>query len=222
MNDRRQFAAAAAALRDRINAAHLDAGVLIVDPSTAWIEPGIEIAPDAVIEPNVTIGGTGAIGARTTVGSGSRLSDTTVGVDCTIRASAVEGSTIGDRSDVGPFAHVRPGCTIASDVHVGNFAELKSASVAATAKIGHHCYIGDAEIGEGANIGAGTITANYDGVHKFRTTIGARAFTGVGTLLVAPVALGEGAKTGAGAVVTKDVPPGTLVVGVPARPISRD
>jgi len=221
VNDRRQFSVATAALRTRVNELHMAAGVLIVDPTSAWIDPTVSIAPDAVIEPNVTLVGASEIGARTTIGSGSRLNDTTVGADCTIRASDIEGSSIGDRSDVGPFAHVRRGCTIASDVHIGNFAELKSATVAAGAKVGHHCYIGDTEIGEAANIGAGTITANYDGTQKFCTSIGARAFTGVGTLLVAPVTLGVGAKTGAGAVVTKDVPPGALVVGVPARQIAK-
>ena len=134
-----------------------------------------------------------------------------------MRSSAIEGSSIESHVDVGPFAHIRPGCTIAAKCHIGNFAELKSTSLATGAKVGHHSYLGDAEVGERANIGAGTITANYDGVQKRKTLIGADAFTGVGTLIVAPAGIGIGAKTGAGTVVLADVPDGCTAVGVPAR-----
>ena len=135
-----------------------------------------------------------------------------------MRSSVIESSELADGVDVGPFAHLRPGCTIGAKAHVGNFAELKATSLGDGAKVGHHAYLGDTSVGEGANIGAGTITANYDGATKHRTEIGARAFTGVGTLLVAPVRLGIEAKTGAGSVVTRDVPDGVLVFGVPAKP----
>jgi bifunctional UDP-N-acetylglucosamine pyrophosphorylase/glucosamine-1-phosphate N-acetyltransferase len=217
VNDRHQFADVAAALRERINEGHLDRGVALIDPTTAWIDVQVEIAADAVIEPGVTLVGATRIGARTRIGSGSRIEATAIGEDCIVRSSAIEGSTIASHVDVGPFAHIRPGCTIASNCHVGNFAELKVTSLAAGAKVGHHSYLGDAEVGERANIGAGTITANYNGVKKLKTLIGADAFTGVGTLIVAPAGIGIGAKTGAGTVVLADVPDGCTAVGVPAR-----
>ena len=217
VNDRHQFADVAAALRERINEGHLDRGVALIDPTTAWIDVQVEIAADSVIEPGVTLLGATSIGARTRVGSGSRIEATSIGEDCTIRSSAIESSAIASHVDVGPFAHIRPGCTIASNCHVGNFAELKATSLATGAKVGHHSYLGDAEVGERANIGAGTITANYDGVKKLKTLIGADAFTGVGTLIVAPAGIGIGAKTGAGTVVLADIPDGCTAVGVPAR-----
>ncbi|MEI6848924.1 MAG: UDP-N-acetylglucosamine diphosphorylase/glucosamine-1-phosphate N-acetyltransferase, partial [bacterium] len=194
-----------------------DRGVALIDPTTAWIDVQVEIAADSVIEPGVTLLGARSIGARTRVGSGSRIEATSIGEDCTIRSSAIESSAIASHVDVGPFAHIRPGCTIASNCHVGNFAELKATSLATGAKVGHHSYLGDAEVGERANIGAGTITANYDGVKKLKTLIGADAFTGVGTLIVAPAGIGIGAKTGAGTVVLADIPDGCTAVGVPAR-----
>jgi len=217
VNDRHQFADVAAALRERINEGHLDRGVALIDPTTAWIDVQVEIAADSVIEPGVTLLGATSIGARTRVGSGSRIEASSIGEDCTIRSSAIESSAIASHVDVGPFAHIRPGCTIASNCHVGNFAELKATSLATGAKVGHHSYLGDAEVGERANIGAGTITANYDGVKKLKTLIGADAFTGVGTLIVAPAGIGIGAKTGAGTVVLADIPDGCTAVGVPAR-----
>jgi bifunctional UDP-N-acetylglucosamine pyrophosphorylase/glucosamine-1-phosphate N-acetyltransferase len=217
VNDRHQFANVAAALRERINEGHLDRGVALIDPTTAWIDVQVEIAADAVIEPGVTLLGATSIGARTRVGSGSRIEATSIGEDCIVRSSAIEGSSIASHVDVGPFAHIRPGCTIASHCHVGNFAELKATSLAAGAKVGHHSYLGDTEVGERANIGAGTITANYNGVQKHKTIIGADAFTGVGTLIVAPAGIGIGAKTGAGTVVLADIPDGCTAVGVPAR-----
>jgi bifunctional UDP-N-acetylglucosamine pyrophosphorylase/glucosamine-1-phosphate N-acetyltransferase len=217
VNDRHQFADVAAALRERINEGHLDRGVALIDPTTAWIDVQVEIAADAVIEPGVTLLGATRIGARTRIGSGSRIEATTIGEDCIVRSSAIEGSRLSSNVDVGPFAHVRPGCTIEANCHVGNFAELKATSLAPGARVGHHSYLGDAEVGERANIGAGTITANYDGVQKLKTAIGANAFIGVGTLIVAPAVIGVGSKTGAGTVVLADIPDGCTAVGVPAR-----
>lgn len=217
VNDRHQFADVAAALRERINRGHLDRGVAIIDPTTAWIDAQVEIAADAVIEPNVTLRGATRIGTGTRIENGSRIEETSIGDECIVRASAIEHSHIASRVDVGPFAHIRPGCTIESDCHVGNFAELKATHLGSGAKVGHHSYLGDAEVGERANIGAGTITANYDGTKKQKTQIGAEAFTGVGTLIVAPAGVGVGAKTGAGTVVLADIPDGCTAVGVPAR-----
>lgn len=222
VNDRRQFADAAAALRERINAAHLERGVGMMDPTTVWIEPTVSIAADVVIEPNVMLSGNTTIATGTRIEAGSRVHESVIGEGCTIRSSDIDGSTLASGVDVGPFAHIRPGCTIGAGAHVGNFAELKATTLSAKVKVGHHSYLGDTSVGEGSNIGAGTITANYDGEKKHATVIGARVFTGVGTLIVAPLTMGDGSKSGAGAVVLKDVPAGALVVGVPARTIGKE
>ena len=222
VNDRRQFADAAAALRERINAAHLERGVGMMDPTTVWIEPTVSIAADVVIEPSVMLSGNTTIATGTRIEAGSRIHESVIGEGCTIRSSHIDGSTLASGVDVGPFAHIRPGCTIGAGAHVGNFAELKATTLSAKVKVGHHSYLGDTSVGEGSNIGAGTITANYDGEKKHATVIGARVFTGVGTLIVAPLTMGDGSKSGAGAVVLKDVPTGALVVGVPARTVGKE
>ena len=222
VNDRRQFADAAAALRERINAAHLERGVGMMDPTTVWIEPTVSIAADVAIEPNVMLSGNTTIATGTRIEAGSRIHESVIGEGCTIRSSDIDGSTLASGVDVGPFAHIRPGCTIGASAHVGNFAELKATTLSAKVKVGHHSYLGDTSVGEGSNIGAGTITANYDGEKKHATVIGARVFTGVGTLIVAPLTMGDGSKSGAGAVVLKDVPTGALVVGVPARTVGKE
>jgi len=222
VNDRRQFADAAAALRERINAAHLERGVGMMDPTTVWIEPTVSIAADVVIEPSVMLSGNTTIATGTRIEAGSRIHESVIGEGCTIRSSDIDGSTLASGVDVGPFAHIRPGCTIGAGAHVGNFAELKATTLSAKVKVGHHSYLGDTSVGEGSNIGAGTITANYDGEKKHATVIGARVFTGVGTLIVAPLTMGDGSKSGAGAVVLKDVPTGALVVGVPARTVGKE
>jgi len=222
VNDRRQFADAAAALRERINAAHLERGVGMMDPTTVWIEPTVSIAADVVIEPNVMLSGNTTIATGTRIEAGSRIHESVIGEGCTIRSSDIDGATLASGVDVGPFAHIRPGCTIGAGAHVGNFAELKATTLSAKVKVGHHSYLGDTSVGEGSNIGAGTITANYDGEKKHATVIGARVFTGVGTLIVAPLTMGDGSKSGAGAVVLKDVPAGALVVGVPARTVVKE
>jgi bifunctional UDP-N-acetylglucosamine pyrophosphorylase/glucosamine-1-phosphate N-acetyltransferase len=151
------------------------------------------------------------------IGAGSQLLDATVGRRARVWASIVESSTVEDGATVGPFSHLRPGSVVGAGAEVGNYAELKNAHLGAGSKQHHMSYLGDAEIGAGANIGAGAITANYDGRRKHRTVIGDGAFIGVDTMLVAPVTVGDGARTGAGAVVTRDVPAGKLAVGVPAR-----
>jgi bifunctional UDP-N-acetylglucosamine pyrophosphorylase / glucosamine-1-phosphate N-acetyltransferase len=151
------------------------------------------------------------------IGSGSQIHDSTIGADCRIWASVVESSEVGDEVHIGPFSHLRPGSVVGRGARLGNFAEVKNSTLGEGVQQHHMSYLGDADVGARTNVGAGTITANWDGRRKLRTTIGADVFLGVDSMLVAPITLGNGAKTAAGAVVTKDVPAGKLAVGVPAR-----
>lgn len=217
INDRAELAQAEWDLRTRINAAHMRAGVTMRDPSTVYADVGVTIAADVVLEPNVILRGSTSIGEGTVVGAGSQIVDSRVGAGCVVWASIVEGSTVEDGARVGPFSHLRPGSVIGRGAEVGNFAEVKNSRLGEGVKQHHVSYLGDAELGAGTNVGAGTITANFDGRAKHRTTIGERVFLGVDTMLRAPVTIGDDARTGAGAVVTRDVPPGKLAVGVPAR-----
>lgn len=217
INDRSQLAQAEWDLRTELNLQHMRAGVTMLDPSTVYIETTVELAPDVVLEPNVSLRGATRVGEGTTIGSGSRIEDSAIGRDCRVQASVVERSEVGDRVVIGPFAHLRPGSVVGDDAEIGNYAEVKNSRLGRRVKQHHVSYLGDAEVGAGTNVGAGTITANYDGTRKHRTTIGEGVFLGVDTMLRAPVTLGDGAKTGAGAVVTHDVPAGALAVGVPAR-----
>ena len=175
------------------------------------------LAEDVTLEPNVTLRGATMIGEGTTIGAGSQIIDSTIGARCLVWASIVEASTVEDGARIGPFSHLRPGSHVGPDAEIGNFAELKNTRLGRGVRQHHMSYLGDAELGDGTNVGAGTITANYDGQKKHRTTIGKRVFLGVDTMLRAPITIGDDAKTGAGAVVTKDVPSGKLAVGMPAR-----
>ena len=205
VKDRIRLAQAAKAIKKRILNQHMLAGVTIVDPDSTFVDAAVTIGQDTVIEPFTVIKG------RSSVGS-----------DCRIGPHVhIEDAKIGDRSDCGPFAKLRPGTEIADDVHVGSFTELVRTKVGRASKVPHVSYLGDADVGEGVNIGAGTITANFDGTNKNRTKIGDGAFVGVDTMLVAPVKLGRQSRTGAGSVVTKDVPDGATAVGVPARVVRR-
>jgi bifunctional UDP-N-acetylglucosamine pyrophosphorylase/glucosamine-1-phosphate N-acetyltransferase len=217
INDRSQLAAAEWTLRVRLNEAHMRAGVTMRDPSTVYLDWDVDLAPDVTLEPNVILRGATTVGAGSVIGPFSQLIDSTVGERATVWASVVEQSVIEDEATVGPFSHLRPKSVVGRGAEVGNFAELKNTRLGAGSKQHHNSYLGDADVGERVNVGAGTITANYDGATKHRTTIGDGAFLGVDTMLVAPVVVGEGARTGAGAVVTRDVPAGKLAVGVPAR-----
>ena len=217
INDRSQLAQAEWDLRAELNQAHMRAGVTMVDPSTVYLEPDVELAEDVVLEPNVILRGRTRIGQGTVIGAGSQLIDTVVGRDCRIWASVLEASEVEDEVVIGPFAHLRPGSSIGRGARLGNFAEVKNSRLGPGVQQHHVSYLGDADVGERTNVGAGTITANYDGTTKHRTTIGARVLLGVDTMLRAPVALGDASRTGAGAVVTHDVPPGALAVGMPAR-----
>ncbi|MGZ6294356.1 MAG: bifunctional UDP-N-acetylglucosamine diphosphorylase/glucosamine-1-phosphate N-acetyltransferase GlmU [Candidatus Limnocylindrales bacterium] len=217
INDRVQLATAEADLRWRILEGHLLAGVTMVDPSTVYVDADVELAEDVVLEPNVVLRGQTRVGGGSTIGAGSQLFDSEIGAGCRIWASILEGAIVEDEATVGPFAHLRPGSHIGRGAELGNFAEVKNSRLGPRTKQHHMSYLGDATVGEGVNVGAGTITANYDGRRKHRTTVGDGAFLGVDTMLVAPVEIGAGARTGAGAVVTHDVPAGKLAVGVPAR-----
>lgn len=217
VNDRAELAHAEWDMRVEINDRWMRAGVTMQDPSTAYIDHTVQLAPDVTLEPNVILRGATVVGRGTRIGAGSQIHDSTIGEDCTVWASIVERSVIEDRATVGPMSHLRPGAHVGRRSEVGNFAEIKNSRLGEHVRQHHMSYLGDAELGADTNVGAGTITANYDGVRKHRTTIGERVFLGVDTMLRAPVTLGDGAKTGAGAVVTKDVPAGKLAVGVPAR-----
>jgi bifunctional UDP-N-acetylglucosamine pyrophosphorylase/glucosamine-1-phosphate N-acetyltransferase len=205
VKDRIRLAAASNVMRMRILDSLMLGGVTIVDPASTFVDATVAIGQDTVVEPFSVLKG------RTTIGTGCRVGPHV----------HIEDASIGDRSDCGPFVRLRPGTEIAEDVHVGSFAELVRTKVGRGSRVPHMSYLGDTDLGEDANIGAGTITANYDGTNKNRTRIGDGAFVGVDTMLVAPVKLGRGARTGAGSVVTKDVPDGATAVGVPARVIRR-
>lgn len=205
----------------RIRSKWLDTGVRMLDPSTVYIDSTVEIGPDAVIQPNTHLRGRASIGAGSEVGPNSIVEDTTVGERCRIVASVLEQSWVGNDVTIGPFAHLRPGARIEDEAELGNYAEVKASTIGPRTKIHHFSYIGDATLGADTNVGAGTITCNYDGEHKHRTTVGDGVFIGSDTMLIAPVTLGDGARTGAGSVVNRDVPAGQVVVGVPARPIRR-
>jgi bifunctional UDP-N-acetylglucosamine pyrophosphorylase/glucosamine-1-phosphate N-acetyltransferase len=217
INDRAQLAEATFAMQARINERHLLAGVTMLDPTTAHVDASVVLAADVTLEPNVSLHGSTSVAAGTLIGTGSQVFDTVIGRDCRILASVLESSEVEDAVQIGPFAHLRPGSSIGTGARLGNYAEVKNSRLDAGVQQHHMSYIGDAQVGARTNIGAGTITANYDGKRKTRTTIGADAFIGVDTMLIAPVELGAGARTGAGAVVNRDVPAGKLAVGVPAR-----
>jgi bifunctional UDP-N-acetylglucosamine pyrophosphorylase/glucosamine-1-phosphate N-acetyltransferase len=221
INDRAELADAVHHLQARINEEHMLRGVTMDDPSTAYVEPTVRLAQDVTLEANVILRGLTTVGEGTRIGAGSQILDSAIGRACTVWASVLESAEVEDHVRIGPFAHLRPGSSIGTRAEVGNFAEVKKSRLESGVRQHHFSYLGDAHVGRNANIGAGTVTANYDGTRKLPTTIGEGAFIGVDTMLVAPVTVGEGAKTGAGAVVTRDVPPGAVVVGVPARPLVR-
>jgi bifunctional UDP-N-acetylglucosamine pyrophosphorylase/glucosamine-1-phosphate N-acetyltransferase len=221
INTRLHLAEAAALLQRRINRRWMSEGVTIIDPQTTFIEPDVLIGQDTIVWPNTYLQGKTVIGEDCTLGPDAIIRDTKIGNNCRVLASVLESAVMEDEVDIGPFGHLRKGAHLAQGVHMGNFGEVKDAYLGPGTKMGHFSYVGNATIGSGVNIGAGVITCNYDGKKKHATVIGEDVFVGSDTMLVAPVELGDGARTGAGSVVTKDVPPDTLAVGAPARAIRR-
>lgn len=219
VNTRVHLAEAEAAMRRRINEMHMFNGVTLIDPATTYIEAGVTIGPDTVIWPNTFIQGETSIGSGCAIGPNTHIRASKIGDRCTVFFSVMEGAWLENDVEMGPFARLRKGAHLCDHVHMGNFGEVKDSTLGPGVKMGHFSYIGNAQIGANVNIGAGTITCNYDGEKKHPTEIGAGAFIGSDTMLVAPVKVGERARTGAGAVVTRDLPPDSLAVGVPARVI---
>ena len=218
INDRVELARAEQLMRDRINRELMLNGVTLVDPANTYVEATVTIAPDTIVYPGCYLYGKTTIGRDCQIGPAAIIHDSRIGDHCKITASMLEGTTLEDDVDVGPFSHMRKGAYLAKGVHIGNFAEVKNSRLGPGAKQGHMSYLGDATIGADVNIGAGTITCNFDGKNKFPTEIGEGTFIGSDTMLVAPVKIGKHAKTGAGSVVTRDVGDDELVYGVPARP----
>ncbi len=221
INDRVELAIARRKMNERLCAQHMRDGVTIIDPVTTYLEPELVIGQDTIIYPNTSIGRLSQIGKSSTIGPNARLSMAKLGDRVTVRDSVIVESMVGSDVTIGPFAHLRGNTCLADGVSIGNFVEVKKSQLARGVKASHLTYLGDATIGENTNVGAGTITCNYDGTQKHPTTIGRDAFIGSNSALVAPVTIGDGALVGAGAVVTKDVAAGDRVVGNPARSIGR-
>lgn len=218
INTRKQQAEAEKILRSRIIDKHLTNGVTIIDPNTTFIDSEVEIAQDVTIYPFNYLEGKTKIGSNTVINQNCKIKDAVIADNVNILSNTViKESKVGANTNVGPFAYLRPGSKVENNCKIGDFVELKKTTVKTGAKVPHLCYAGDAEIGEGTNIGAGTIFANYDGEKKHRTTIGKNAFIGSDSILIAPLTIGDGAKTAAGSVVTKNIKSGDTVMGVPAR-----
>jgi bifunctional UDP-N-acetylglucosamine pyrophosphorylase/glucosamine-1-phosphate N-acetyltransferase len=212
VNTRVQLARLGAELNRRTLEGWMLAGVEVVDPGTTWVDVTVDLAPDVSLQPGVQLHGDTAVAAGARIGPDTTLTDCAVGEDATVIRTHGSQAVIGARASVGPFAYLRPGTTLGVKGKIGTFVETKNAQVADGAKVPHLSYVGDAQIGEGSNIGAGTIFANYDGVAKHSTTVGSQVSTGANNTFVAPVEIGDGAATGAGTVVRRNVPPGALAV----------
>ena len=212
VNDRVELAAAAAVLRRRLLERLMLAGVTVTDPATTYVDADVEVGQDTVLAPMTFLEAGTRVGARCRLGPNVRLVGCTVGDDATVSQAVAVQAAIGDRASVGPFASLRPGTDLREGAKAGTFVEVKNSTVGAGSKVPHLSYVGDADIGAGANVGAGTVFVNYDGVDKHRTVVGDGAFIGSDTMLVAPVTVGSGAQTAAGSTITKDVPPDALAI----------
>ena len=217
VNTRVELAAAEDVVRRRIRERHMLAGVTFHDPASSFVDADVDIAPDVVIDRGCILEGRTRIGTGTRIGPYTIVRDTRIGERCRVEASVLEGATLEDDVTVGPYSHLRPGAHLEKGVQLGNFGEVKNARLGRGTKMHHFSYVGDAQVGQRVNISAGVITLNYDGVRKHRTEIGDDAFIGSDSLLRAPIKVGARSVTGAGSVVTKDVPDDMLAVGVPAR-----
>jgi bifunctional UDP-N-acetylglucosamine pyrophosphorylase / glucosamine-1-phosphate N-acetyltransferase len=217
VNNRVDLAAVEAEARRRLLEGHMLAGATVVDPASTWVDAGVEIAADARIEPGTTLRGATSIGACAVVGPLSTLTDTTVGAGAQVLHSYLVDCDVAEGCSVGPFAYLRPGAVLEVGAKAGTFVEIKNSRIGEGTKVPHLSYVGDAEIGAGSNLGAGTVTANYDGFRKHRTKIGEGVRIGVDTMLIAPVEVGDSAYTGAGAVIKDDVPEGALAVSENAQ-----
>jgi bifunctional UDP-N-acetylglucosamine pyrophosphorylase/glucosamine-1-phosphate N-acetyltransferase len=217
VNNRAELAVANAIARRRILERHMLSGVTVTDPEATWIDAEVELEPDAVIEPGTTLRGRTRVGRASVVGPHTTLIDSTLGAEVQVPHSYLVECDVADRCNVGPFAYLRPGAVLREGAKAGTFVEIKNSEIGVGAKAPHLAYVGDAEVGAGSNLGAGTITANYDGFRKHRTKIGRDTRIGVDTMLVAPVNVGDAAYTGAGSVVTEDVPPGALGISRPKQ-----
>ena len=221
VNTRVHLAQAEKIMRARINQSFMLAGVTLVDPATTYIDASIEIGADTTIEPNTHLRGKTKIGTDCRIGANTVICDSKIGDHCEILSSDIAGAIVEENVKMGPFARLRSGAHLARGVKMGNFGEVKNSYVGEESHIGHFSYIGDSHMGKRVNIGAGTVTCNFDGKQKNQTIIGDDVFIGSDTMLVAPITIGDRARTGAGSVVTKDVPPDSLAVGAPARVIRR-
>ncbi|MBP7197472.1 MAG: bifunctional N-acetylglucosamine-1-phosphate uridyltransferase/glucosamine-1-phosphate acetyltransferase, partial [Anaerolineaceae bacterium] len=221
INTRVDLADCERAMRARVNRQWMLAGVSFLDPDTTTVEMDVRIGQDTILYPNTHLRGKTMIGANCAIGPDSTLVNTSVGDHTVIRYSVAENAVVGSHVSMGPFCHLRSGAVLKDHVHLGNFGEVKDSTLGENTRMGHFSYIGDAKIGRDVNIGAGTITCNYDGKTKNPTEIGDETFIGSDTMLVAPLKIGKRAKTSAGAVVIHDVPDDTLVIGVPAKPKQR-
>ena len=221
VNDRVALATAEGIMRRRINQAHMVNGVSFVNPDAAYIDVDVEIAPEVQIEANVTLKGHTKIGAETVLTNGTYIVDSEIGAGAVITNSMIEESTVADGVTVGPYAHIRPGSSLAKDVHIGNYVEVKGSSIGENTKAGHLTYIGNCEVGSNVNFGAGTITVNYDGKNKYKTVIGNNVFVGSNSTIIAPVELGDNSLVGAGSTITKDVPADAIAIGR-GRQVNKD
>ena len=213
VNDRVALATAESVMRSRINQQHMVNGVSFVNPHATYIDVDVEIAPEVQVEANVTLKGQTKIGAETILTNGTYIVDSVIGERTVITNSMIEESIVADGVTVGPYAHIRPGSSLAKDVHVGNFVEVKESSIGENTKAGHLTYIGNSEVGANVNFGAGTITVNYDGQKKYKTIIGNNVFVGSNSTIIAPVELGDNSLVGAGSTITKDVPADAIALG---------
>ena len=222
VNDRSDLARATAVAFERTRQRAMAQGVTLVDPPSTFIDAPVSLGIDTVLEPGVILQGETSVGGDCTIGPNAVIRDSSIGDGCWIQGSVIEDASIADRVEVGPYCHLRPGARLAREVHIGNYVEVKETTIGPGTRVGHFSYLGDAEVGADVNIGAGTVTCNYDGETKNRTIIGDGAFIGSDSMLVAPVMIGARAVTGAGSVVTSNLPDDALAYGVPARERTRE